>query len=54
MEIISFSDHSILKQNMEYFAFHVRIALSDGMISTAESELLFLNRHNRTSYIRKP
>ena len=41
MEIISFSDHSILKQNMEYFAFHVRIALSDGMISTAESELLF-------------
>ena len=41
MEIISFSDHSILKQNMEYFAFHVRIALADGMISSAESELLF-------------
>ncbi len=41
MEIISFSDHSILKQNMENFAFHVRIALSDGIINTAESELLF-------------
>lgn len=41
MKILSFSDHSILKQNMEYFAFHVRIAFSDGMISTAESELLF-------------
>jgi len=41
MEIMNFSNHSILKQNLEYFVLLVRIAKADDSISAAESELLY-------------
>ncbi len=41
MEIMNFSNHSILKQNLEYFVLLIRIAKADGTISAAESELLY-------------
>jgi uncharacterized tellurite resistance protein B-like protein len=41
MEIVNSSNHSISKQNLEYFVLLVRIAMADGAISAAESELLY-------------
>jgi uncharacterized tellurite resistance protein B-like protein len=41
MEILNFSNQSILKQNLEYFVLLVRIAKADDTISAAESELLY-------------
>jgi uncharacterized tellurite resistance protein B-like protein len=41
MEIMNFSNHSILKQNLEYFVLLIRIAMSDGAICATESELLY-------------
>lgn len=41
MEIMNFSNHSILKQNLEYFVLLVQIAKADDTISAAESELSY-------------
>jgi uncharacterized tellurite resistance protein B-like protein len=41
MEIMNFSNHSILKQNLEYFVLLIRIAMADGAICAAESEMLY-------------
>jgi uncharacterized tellurite resistance protein B-like protein len=41
MEIMNFSNHSVLKQNLEYFILLIRIAKADDTISPAESELLY-------------
>lgn len=38
---MNFSNHSILKQNLEYFVLLIRIAKTDDIISDAESELLY-------------
>jgi hypothetical protein len=35
MEIMNFSNHSLLKQNLEYFVLLVRIAKADDAISAA-------------------
>jgi hypothetical protein len=40
MNIIDISDHSIKKQNTQYFVHLVRIALADDIISNNEMELL--------------
>jgi uncharacterized tellurite resistance protein B-like protein len=40
MNILNFSDHSIKKQNMEYFVHLIRIAMADDIISNTEMGLL--------------
>ncbi len=40
MTILEFSDHSVKKQNIEYFVHLIRIAKADDVISNSELELL--------------
>jgi hypothetical protein len=40
MNILDFSDHSIKKQNIEFFIYLVRIAMADSIISNSEMKLL--------------